>query len=274
MEEERQRAVRVTRAQQIFPLTAARLEEWVSRSDVAGVLLVGSKSRSYGDALSDDDLEVILENESHARLTPTDCIEYLFVGEGGERRLVYDAQYISLGELEAKARSARDLDHWPYEAARVLFDRDGRVAAAVASAALMDEGFRRARLLHGTIDAGVTVKRALKTAGRGMEGAARMLLARGAKALTRVLFALERRWVPLDHWLEPELKTLKEGQDAARGLLEALRNGDPAMLGDALKSLEKRLHAEGVPRPDGRIELFFELIHPSRAKERAVHGLN
>ena len=274
MEEERQRAVRVTRAQQIFPLTAARLEEWKSRDDVAGVLLVGSKSRGFGDALSDDDLEVILENESHARLTPTGCIEYLFVGEGVERRLVYDAQYVPLGELEAKARSARDLDHWPYEAARVLFDRDGRVAAAVASAALMDEGFRRARLLHGTIDAGVAVKRAGKTAGRGMEGAARVLLARGAKALARVLFALERRWVPLDHWLEPELKTLKEGEDAARGLLRTLRSGDPATLGDALQSLEERLHAEGVPRPEGRRELFFELIHPSRADERAVHGLN
>ena len=274
MEEELQSVRGGTRAQQIFPLTAARLEEWKSRADVAGVLLVGSKSRGFGDALSDDDLEVILENEAHTHLTPTECIEYLFVGEGVEKRLVYDAQYVSLGELEAKTRSARDLDHWPYEAARVLFDRDGRVASAVASAALMDEGFRRARLLHGTIDAGIGVKRALKTGRRGMEGGARMLLARGAKALARVLFALERRWVPLDHWLEPELKTLKEGEDAAGGLLEALRSGDPATLGDALKSLEDRLHAEGVPRPDGRPELFFELIHPSRAKEREVHGLN
>ncbi|MCA1633818.1 MAG: DUF4037 domain-containing protein [Acidobacteria bacterium] len=274
MEVEIKEDMREARAQQIFPLTAARLEEWVSRPEVAGVLLVGSKSRGYGDELSDDDLEVILEDGAHARLTPTECVEHLFVGEGAARRLIYDAQYVSLGELEAKTRSARDLDHWPYEAARVLFDRDGHVAAAVASAALMDEGFRRALLLHGTIDAGIAVKRALKTGGRGLEGAARMLLARGAKALARVLFALERRWVPLDHWLEPELKTLKEGEDAARGLLDALRSGDPATLGDALKSLEDRLHAEGVPRPDGRTELFFELIHPSRAEERAVHGLN
>lgn len=110
----------------------------------------------------------------------------LLVGEGGEQRLIYNAQYVPLAELEAKARSARDLDHW----------------------------------------------------------------------------------------LEPELETLKEGEDAARRLLEALRSGDPAPLGDALKSFEDRLHAEGVPRPEGRRELFFELIHPSRAEERAVHGLN
>ena len=268
---EREKVACDERAQQIFPATAARLEEWESRSDVRGVLLVGSKSRGYGDRLSDDDLEVILDDEAHARLSPAECVEYLVEGEGGTRRLIYDAQYAPLGGLETKARSTQDLDHWPYEAAGVLFDRDGRVSAA---AARMCEGFRRARLLHGTIDAWVAAKRAGKTKGRGMEAAARLLLARGAKALARVLFALEGRWVPLDHWLEPELRTLKDNELAAGGLLEALRTGDPAPLGEALGSLEDRLHAEGVPRPAGRTELFIELIHPSRAEERAVHALN
>ncbi len=261
-------------AQRIFPQTAARLEGWKSRAEVAGVVLVGSKSRGYGDRLSDDDLEVILDDEAHARLSPTGCADYLIEGEGEARKVIYDAQYVPLGELEGKARSARDLDHWPYESAPVLYDRDGRVATAVAAAARMDAGFRRARLLHATVDAGVALRRAAKTKGRGMEGAALLLLARGAKALTRLLFALEWRWVPLDHWLEPELGTLKEGGGAARNLIEALRTGDPSLLNDALNSLEDRLHAEGVPRPAGRTELFFELIHPSRAEERAVHGLN
>jgi hypothetical protein len=261
-------------AQRIFPQTAARLEEWKARPEVAGVLLVGSKSRGHGDRLSDDDLEVVLDDEAHARLGPSQCVEYLIEGEGDARRIIYDAQYVPLGELERKPRSARDLDHWPYESAPVLYDREGRVAPAVAAAARMDAEFRRARLLHGTIDAGVALRRTVKTKGRGMEGAAHLLLARGAKALSRLLFALEWRWVPLDHWLEPELRTLKAGGEAARKLVEALRTGDPSLLNDALNSLEDRLHAEGVPRPAGRTELFFELIHPSRAEERAVHGLN
>ncbi len=261
-------------AQGIFPQTAARLEEWKARAEVAGVLLVGSKSRGYGDQLSDDDLEVVLDDEAHARLKPSECIEYLIEGEGDTRRLVYDAQYVPVGELERKTHSARDLDHWPYESAPVLFDRDGRVSSAVKAAARMDAAFRHARLLHGTIDAGIALRRASKTRGRGMDAAARLLLARAAKAVTRVLFALEWRWVPLDHWLEPELRTLKEGEDAARNLIEALRTGDASPLNDALKSLEDRLHAEGVPRPEGRAELFFQLIHPSRAEERTVHGLN
>ena len=261
-------------AQPIFPQTAARLEEWKARPEVAGVLLVGSKSRGYGDRLSDDDLEVILDDEEHALLSPTECLDHLIVGEGESRRIIYDAQYVPLSELERKADSARDLDHWPYESAPVLYDRDGRVSEAVAAAARMGEDFRLARLLHGTIDAGVASRRAAKTRARGMEGAARLLLSRGAKALARLLFALEWRWTPLDHWLEPELRTLKENEDAARDLLDSLRTGDPLPLAAALDSLEDRLHAEGVPRPAGRTQLFFELIHPSRAEERAVHGLN
>lgn len=261
-------------AQPIFPQTAARVKEWRARPEVAGVLLVGSKSRGHGDQLSDDDLEVILDDGAHALLTPTECLDHLIEGEGEARRIIYDAQYVPLCELEGKARSPRDLDHWPYESSPVLYDRDGRVSAAVAAAARMGEDFRRARLLHGTIDAGVASRRAAKTRRRGMEGAARLLLARGAKALTRVLFALERRWVPLDHWLEPELRTLSENEEAARNLLESLHAGDPRLLGEALDSLEDRLRAEGVPRPEGRTKLFFELIHPSRAAERAIHGLN
>jgi hypothetical protein len=33
------------------------------------------------------------------------------------------------------------------------------------------------------------------------------------------------------------------------------------------------LFAEGVPRAADRRALFYELLHPSRASERAIHGL-
>lgn len=260
--------------QQIFPLTGARLEEWRREPDVLGVVLVGSKSRGYGDALSDDDLEVVLTDEAHARLAPAACLEFHFEGEGAARALVWDAQYVPLSALREKAGSPRDLDHWPYERAAVLFDRDGRVRAGVEAAAPMDAGFRRARLRHAAVDAGVAARRAEKTLRRGMEAAGRMLVARGAKALSRILFALEGRWVPLDHWLEKDLQTLGDEARAAGHLLEALTAGRPEPLAAGLKLLEDRLAAEGVPREGRRVELFFELIHPSRAAERAIHGLN
>lgn len=259
--------------QEVFPQTARRLEEWKSDPKVLGVLLVGSKSRGYGDELSDDDLEVILTDESHSRLSPAATIEFLFVGEGESRRTVFDAYYTSLSDLRSKAASARDLDHWPYEAARVLFDRDGRVGAAVEAAAKMAPEFRRARLLHGTVDAGVAFRRASKTSGRGMEGAGRLIVSRGARALVRVVFALEWRWAPLDHWLEPALRGLPNGGRFADRLGEALLSGSSRPLAEELEELEERLHAEGVPRTPDRLTLFLELIHPSRAEERALHGL-
>ncbi len=260
--------------QTIFPLTAARVEQWSRRAEVLGVLLVGSKSRGHGDALSDDDLEVLLTDEAHARLTPAGCIEWRAEGEGETRRLIYDAQYVPLSELERKVESPRDLDHWPYERAQVLFDREGRAQTAVEAAARMAGEFRRARLRHAYIDAWVAARRAEKTAKRGMEAASRLLVARGAKALSRLLFALEWRWVPLDHWLEPELKTLSDETRAGECLTEALVAGSHEPLSRGLARLEDRLAAEGLPRADRRAELFFELIHPARADERAIHGLN
>ena len=108
---------------------------------------------------------------------------------------------------------------------------------------------------------------------RGFDAAARQIVARGAKALARIVFALEWRWVPLDHWLEPELRTLSDPTGAGSQLVAALLTGDPTRLEAALVGLEDVLAAEDVPRPAERVALFYELIHPARAAERAVHGL-
>jgi hypothetical protein len=258
--------------QGIFPKTMLRLNEWMAQPEVLGVLLVGSKSRGYADELSDDDLEVLLIDEAHARLAPSECVEVHF-DENEPLKLIYDAQYTTLTDLQRKAGSHHDLDRWPYELARVLFDRDGQVASAVEAAATMDEDFRAKRLLHATIDTMVASRRAAKTLRRGYDASGRMLVARGAKALARVLFALEWRWVPLDHWLEPELRTLEDPEKSGQCLIDALVNASPAPLEEGLARLEDRLHDEGVPRPEGRRDLFFELIHQSRADERALHGL-
>jgi hypothetical protein len=257
----------------LFPETAYRVKEWASRPEVLGVILVGSKSADHADHLSDDDLEVILTEEAHARLTPVQCSEVLYAPEGDPRRIIYDAHYESLAALAHKASSPRDLDHWPYERARVLFDRDGKASAAVAAARVMTDEFRRERLLHATVDGWIAGRRAEKTLGRGAVAAAHLIIARGAKALSRILFALEWRWVPLDHWLESELKTLDDTTGAVRLLIEAVKGGAVQPLKEAVDALEDRLYAEGIPRPDERIALFLELIHPSREAERMVHGL-
>ena len=92
--------------------------------------------------------------------------------------------------------------------------------------------------------------------------------------LKPLIFALEWRWVPLDHWWEAELRTLDDPDRVGPLLVEALVESRPEPLQMALARLEDRLYSEGVPRPSGRRDLFLELIHPSRAEERAIHGLH
>lgn len=259
---------------EIFPQTEARLNQWRSQPEVLGVLLVGSKSRDHNDALSDDDLEVLLTDEAFARLQPADCGEFYTEGSGETLSIIYDIQYTALTSLEHKLASPHDLDHWPYEKACVLFERDGSgVSTTVASLAGMEPDFRHKRLLHATIDTSTAARRAIKTLKRDMEVAGRQLIARGAKALSRLIFALEWRWVPLDHWLEAELHTLSDSAAAGPLLLEAVKSGSPLPLLEALNRLEEVLAEEGVPRPAGRTALFYQLLHFSRQEERAIHGL-
>ena len=250
--------------------TAARLSALVEQPAVLGMVLIGSRSRGFADELSDDDVEVILSDQAFAALPPTECGE---LGHEDAAGPIYDLRFTSLGELRRKGRSPYDRDHWQYEWAQLLFERDGRVRDAVTQAARMDGAFRRERLLYGAIDAWMATQRAPKTFLRGMEGSGRLVVVRGALALARVLFALEWRWTPPACWIEAELGTLPDRPRVVPVLIDALRNGDPARLCEAFDRLEDRLWTEGVPRAGDRRAWFLGLVHPSRALERAQHEL-
>ena len=258
----------------LFPESAARVEAWAADPAVLGVLLVGSKAQGHQDVRSDDDLEVLLTDDAFARLEPADCHAVLIEGEGASRRIVYDAQLTSLTDIERKRDSVVDLDHWPYERARIMFARDARVERAVNAAGRMDPAFKRARLAYATLDGWFAARRAIKTRDRGFDAAVALLIDRGARALIRVLFALEGRWTPLDHWLERELATLEDPTRSGDLLLTALRDRSPEAVTQAFERLEDRLAAEGVARPAGRIELFLQLIHPSRIEDRSRHAMS
>jgi hypothetical protein len=259
---------------QPYPRTLERVAEWAADPDVLGVVWVGSRSRGYGDRYADDDLDVLLTPEAHAKVDPAASFVMEREPASDPPRLVFDAYLTSLAALEAKAASTRDLDHWPYERAAVLFARDGRVAAAVAAAAAMPPAFRRARIQHGALDAVLAIARAKKAAWRELPAAHAMLVARGAKALVRVVFALEGRWAPLDHWLDPELGSLADAAGAVPALLDAIVAGRHEALQEALTRLQPALEAEGCPEATGYGAFQARLIHPDRAAERAVHGLD
>jgi hypothetical protein len=252
--------------------TLKRVQVWRNESAVKGVVLVGSKAIGYSDERSDDDLYVYLDDLSFSQLNERDYVEVLI--DPISRKVVYDAEYNTVGHLQLKAQSWRDEDHWLFERAAILFDADGTVTAGVNAAWRMPSSFRKARLAHGTLDAHIAMTRLEKTQARGFTAAAALLTARGARALARILFALEWRWVPLDHWLEPELMTLENSRNAANELLAALRSRDPRHIGLALDTLDDRLVSEGIPSKESRQRLLFDLLHPARAHERSIHGLS
>jgi hypothetical protein len=256
------------------PETLERIERWRADPDVLAVLQVGSRTRGFDDERSDDDLEVVLTEAAASRIPPERCLEHLATGEGATRRIVYDAQIAGPQEYVRKLDSPFDLDHWPYERAVVHFDRDGRVGAWARRLGEMSPEFRAARLRHAAIDAWIAPRRAAKTAARGAGLAARLLVVSGVRALTRVLFALEWRWAPLDHWWERDLATLVDPHGARAALLEAMRTLEPKPLETALGRLDGALAAEGVPAgPEARVALFLTLVHVSNAAERARHAV-
>lgn len=257
----------------IFDKTKTRITQWIEDPDVLGIVLVGSRSRGHGDEYSDDDLEVILTDEAAEHIPPAKCSDVLIEGEGPTRRMIYDAQYMGIGALREKQSSTFDLDHWPYERSPILFDRSGEIEQIRSAVGAMSDDFRHKRLLHATIDAWIPPYRVGKCLKRGQTAAAHLLVARGARALIRLVFALEWRWVPLDHWLQKEIATLEDAAGVGPMILEALETCAAKPLQDGLLALEGALTAEGVPGPSGRGDLFMELIHPSRVAERAVHGL-
>lgn len=258
----------------VSPQTAAWVRELAGRPEVLGVLCVGSKNRGYTDELSDDDLEVVVTEEAFAPLSPVETLAYYHEGEPPSRRQIYDAQFLTMAVLEWRRDSWHDLNHWPYETAAVLFDRDGSVTRMARAIGRMEPEFRRRRLSHAAVDAWLTVDRARKMEVRGQNGAAkRLVIARGAKAVARLVFALEWRWVPFDYSLEPELLKLEEPTGAARCLVRAVEEDSADLLGESLSRLEDRLAAEGVPRGEGRFELFCELVHHPLRSERELHGI-
>lgn len=262
-------------ADDLYPRTRERLAEWAADPDVVGAIWIGSRSLGYGDAMSDDDLEILLTPAAHARIAPGEDFEVERHPDADPPRLIYDAWRTTLATVSAKAVTIADVDHWPYEAAVVLLDRDGSVATAVAANAAMPEAFRVARMQHNAIDAIVATNRARKGLKRAMPYATRMVLARGAKALARVAFALEGRWTPLDHWLEPELASLKDEAGAIPHLRRAILEADPEALQAACDALRPALAAYGFPPAgDPLLNFHAELLGPTRAAERKLHALD
>jgi hypothetical protein len=250
----------------LFQATHRLLAHLREQQDVLGVLLVGSKSRGYEDDRSDDDLEVILSPTTPHGASPS--FEQHIEGE----KLLYDVRSLSLTQLQQKVSSPNDSEHWPYTAARVLFDRSNLVQPVVEALSHMDRSFRHDRIVYSTMSTTITIGKACKAIQRNYQAAGCLTVARGAKALARLLFVLEWRWTPTDHWLEKELETLDDPAHAKPLLLQALLSTDPLLLRKAIEQLERTFPDE-VPNRVERARLYGQIMHPDQQVKRSIHLL-
>jgi hypothetical protein len=231
-------------------------------------VLLGSKSRGYADLLSDDDVEVFVSDEAYVQQPPHLCVEQIY---DQDQRLQSDIRYTTLALALAKIISPSDADHWPYEHAQIL-SGSNRVRQVVESLGQMDEDFRRKRVCYAATSLTIALGKTGKALQRGYEISAMLSLVRATKACSRVLFALERRWCPPDHWLEKEILTLKDAAQTGPLLLQAIKERCPEPLREALLRLEKTFPDE-IPGRGQRASLYSTIMHPAAWQDRSIHML-
>jgi hypothetical protein len=253
--------------------TIALVDALSGCADVDAVLLRGSVSLGVDSEGSDDDLEVVLaasRGDVHGREPRRLALVWPRSGKGG---IVCDAFLTTSSELAERSTSALDVDRWPYRHARFLHAKDPSVRRAVDRVASMPGGFRTARLRHGVADIAFACERARTCARRGQEVERRLIVTRGARALARVVFALEWQWVPLDQWFTYGLSRLSDPADCAALCREAIEGASIDPLDEAADRLRAHLSRTEPSNGWTQSELLSLIRRPAGRRERAVHGL-
>lgn len=256
---------------------APELQEAVARlresPAVQGVLLVGSRSRGFHEGKSDFDLEVVVDDEFYAALPRSDRIALVWDGKPFKSRLLGDIYTEGRSAFAAKQGSPLDVDHWPYEAAQLWYDREGAIAPLVAALAAFPEEIWEPRLKLHYVDSWYHAARATKLAERGSTLNQAMVLQRAVQAALQWIFVLNQRWPPLPHWAEQALQ---------HSALPHRPPDDLALLGDALSSNSaaplRQLHdhfdallaAHNLSWHTDRLALLIEVFGPDfrEARER------
>ncbi|MBA3533936.1 MAG: DUF4037 domain-containing protein [Ardenticatenales bacterium] len=233
---------------------------------VQGILLVGSRSRGFQEeGSSDHDLELVVDDAFAKELEPLARLSLLWDGVPFQSRLLGDIFTYSRSEIEAKATSLLDVDHWPYEAAQLWYDRDGEIAPLIARLAHFPEGEWETRLKLHYVDFWTHTARAITIAARESTLNRALVLGRAAQGYMRCVFVLNRRWPPLPHWAEQALEqsalTLRPANDIAL-LNEALTTLNPEPLKELHDALDPLLDDLGFGWHRERLPLLVELFGP------------
>ena len=253
--------------------TIALIDTLAQCPAVGAILLRGSVSLGIYDDASDDDLEVVLSASGGYDDAHGDRRLALVWPRSGKGGIVCDAFLTTADELAARASSALDVDRWPYRQAKILHARDPAVLHALERVASMPDSYRTARLRHGVLDITLACERGRRCEQRGQNVEGLLVAVRGARALARVLFALEWQWVPLDHWFTFGLSRLSDPAGCADLCREALETGSVAPLVNAAARLRGYLSQEEGSSGWTHTELLSLIRRPDGRRERSIHGL-
>ena len=221
------------------------IRPWKEREGVVGIYVVGSATRPYRDALSDYDIEVVVEDEVYAAL-PDEERHVLVMDEGPPRRVDHEFYLWPWSEFAALVDSRRDLFHAPYRHAAVLHDPEGRIGPVVSRLAALPEELRRDRLRVHFLEFLFGAGRARKTRERGRELDGRLVAAEALVALVKLLFLVKGSWPSTRHWSEAELHLLGVPEEILEGLLEATRDPVAERMRELADRVRTWLDAEGL----------------------------
>ncbi len=220
---------------------------YADRPGTVGAYLVGSATRPQRDALSDLDLEIVVEDDVYDA-TPDDARQ-VFTFKDDEKRVVdYEFYLRPRSEFEALPASTLDLFHYPYQHAVILHDPEGAIARVVAACAALPEAVRGDRLRVHYLEFRFALGRARKTRERGGEVNLALLYGNALAALVKVLFLAQGSWPATAHWTQQELAAL----DVPPGLLAGIEAAFVPPSPEGLRALVGALDAW----LDGRGETF------------------
>lgn len=220
------------------------IEPYTKHPWVRGIYLVGSASRPFRDAISDYDFELAIEDEAYAGLTDSERHVYE-IDLGPPRRVLHEFYLRPWSELESLPDSTRDLDHYPFQHARVMFDPEGELAPLLARISDLPDSVREVRLRVHYMEVASGAGRAAKCLERGETLNTRLVVADAVAALVKLLFLVERSWPAMRHWASHELALASVDAEIVADLTAAIDAPDMAAMRRLVEIARERLGAAG-----------------------------
>jgi hypothetical protein len=180
------------------------IKPYLEMDGVIGIYVVGSATRPYRDALSDYDIEIIIEDDVYERM-PMDERQIFSFKESEPKVVDYEFYFIPWSDFVRLTESTLDLFHYPYQHAAILHDPQGRIKPIITQLAELPEDVRLERMTVHFLEFLYRLGRNRKTSERGDLPINLALLQGDAlSSLTKLIFLAKKSWPSMKHWSEQE----------------------------------------------------------------------